>query len=442
MSVYTKNEILKFIKDEDVSFIRLQFTDVLGQMRNIAVTKDKIEDALNNECSFDGSVIDGFGEGTELYLYPDLDTFTIFPWRPHTGRVARLICDIYNADGTRYANDPRYVLQKVIDEAKAYQYFLNVGAECEFFLFKTDEAGNPTLEPHDNAGYFDLAPLDNGENCRRDISLTLEEMGYVIEASHHEAAPGQHEIDLRYSGAKNAADEIITFKNVVKTLAKRNGLHATFMPKPFEDQSGSGMHINMSLLSGECENVFYDKDDKRKLSKLGYNFIAGILKYTPEMMCLTNPTVNSYKRLMSDTKPACYPFWSDKNPSPLVRVPKIKKAEKSRVELRIPDCTANPYLVLAAYLKAGLTGIKENLEMPPESDISVSSLSYPQKRKLISEVIPSSLNKAAAIAEKSEFITELLGADLKNVYLSLKESEYAKYRCTISKWEIDNYFNC
>ena len=247
MSVYTKREILKFIEEEDVSFIRLQFSDVLGKMRNIAVTKDKIGDALDNECSFDGSVIDGFAEGTELYLYPDLDTFTIFPWRPHTGRVARLICDIYNADGTRYEHDPRYVLQKAVEEAKAYGYTLNVGAECEFFLFKTDESGNPTLEPHDNAGYFDLAPLDNGENCRRDISLTLEEMGYVIEASHHEAAPGQHEIDLRYSNALKAADEIITFKNVVKTLAKRNGLHATFMPKPFERAVESMASMNITV---------------------------------------------------------------------------------------------------------------------------------------------------------------------------------------------------
>ena len=441
MSVYTKREILKFIEEEDVSFIRLQFSDVLGKMRNIAVTKDKIGDALDNECSFDGSVIDGFAEGTELYLYPDLDTFTIFPWRPHTGRVARLICDIYNADGTRYEHDPRYVLQKAVEEAKAYGYTLNVGAECEFFLFKTDESGNPTLEPHDNAGYFDLAPLDNGENCRRDISLTLEEMGYVIEASHHEAAPGQHEIDLRYSNALKAADEIITFKNVVKTLAKRNGLHATFMPKPFENESGSGMHINMSLSDGK-NNLFYDENDKRKLSETGYSFIAGILKYTPDIMCITNPTVNSYKRLMSDSEPACYPFWSDKNPRPLVRVPKIKNAEKSRAELRIPDCTANPYLVLASYLKAGLAGIKEKIEMMPESDIKISSLSASQRRKLISDVIPSSLNTATAIAEKSEFVTELLGESLKKVYLSLKESEYAKYRCTISKWELDNYFNC
>ncbi len=439
MPKYTKYDILKMIDDEDVSFIRLQFTDVLGRIRNIAVTRDKAEDALNNECCFDGSSIEGFDDNLDLYLAPDTDTFTIFPWRPHTGRVARLICDIYTADGKRYSRDPRYVLQKALDRANEMGYVFKVGAECEFYLFKTDENGEPTIQPHDRAGYFDLAPFDNGENCRRDICLTLEEMGFVIEASHHEAAPGQHEIDMKYDTALQTADGIVTFKNVVKTLAKRSGLHATFMPKPLEGCSGSGMHINMSLYK-DGVNLFLDGKEEGKLSDIAYKFIAGIFKYTPDMMCITNPTVNSYKRLIPGPSAPFYPVWSNKNTSPLIRIPSIKKPDNARVELRSPDCTSNPYLVLAACLTAGLDGIEKNLSMPEEMDIKISELSCAQRRKLISDKIPASLNEAVRYGEKSEFLSDVLGDDLKNEYISIKEDEYSSYRQTITRWELDNYF--
>ncbi|MBP3360170.1 MAG: type I glutamate--ammonia ligase [Clostridia bacterium] len=439
MPNYTKKDILRLVEEEDVSFIRLQFTDVLGRMRNIAVTSDKIEDALNNECYFDGSSIEGFSETRDMYLVPDLDTFNIFPWRPHTGRVARLICDVYTSDNKRFACDPRYVLKRAVNEAAELGFEFNVGAECEFFLFKTDENGNPTAEPHDSAGFFDLAPMDNGENCRRDISLTLEEMGFIIEASHHEAAPGQHEIDIKYDKALSSADGIVTFKNVVKTLAKRNGLHATFMPKPLEGVSGSGMHINMSLYK-DGVNMFYDENGERKISELGYKFLAGIFKYTPDMMCITNPTVNSYKRLMPGPQAPCYPVWADKNTSPLVRIPSVKKPDNARIELRSPDCTSNPYLVLATCLSAGLRGIKEELPMPENLDIDISKLSYAERRKLISDKIPASLNQAVKQGEQSEFLKEVLGEELKKVYIEIKEDEYARYRQTVSKWEMDNYF--
>ena len=263
----TKQDIFDLVEEEDVRFIRLQFTDMLGTMRNLAITTSRLEDALDNLCMFDGSSIMGFVgvEESDLYLHPDFDTFEIFPWRPHQGKVARLICDVYKPDGTRLESDPRYILQTVVKEAEEMGYKFNVGPECEFFLFNTDERGNPTTEPHDNAGYFDLAPLDNGENCRREICLTLEDMGYKIEASHHEMAPGQHEITFRYDDALKTADRIVTFRTVVKTIAKRNGLHATFMPKPIAGVSGSGMHLTMSL-EKDGKNVFYNENDPSKLS--------------------------------------------------------------------------------------------------------------------------------------------------------------------------------
>ncbi len=436
----TKQDIFNLVEEEDVRFVRLQFTDMLGNMRNMAITTSKLDDALNNSCMFDGSSIKGFVsiEESDLYLHPDFDTFAIFPWRPHQGKVARLICDVYTPDGKRLESDPRGILQSAVKEAEEMGYKFEVGPECEFFLFNTDERGNPTIEPHDNAGYFDLAPLDNGENCRREICLTLEEMGYAVESSHHEMAPGQHEITFRYDDALKTADRIVTFKTVVKTIAKRNGLHATFMPKPLQGVSGSGMHLTMTLKK-DGKNVFDSADGASRLSDTARRFIAGLLKYTPDMACLTNPTVNSYKRFIPGYEAPCYISWSERNRSLLVRVPSVKKGQDVRVELRSPDPTANPYLALAACLKAGLKGIKDGEELPPSIDVNIYKLSEKQRESLGIKSLPISLNEAVRIARKSDFIKELLGEKFALNYFEAKEQEYGEYRRTINQWEIEKY---
>ena len=354
MTKYTKKDILTLIEEEDIRFLRLQFTDIFGFVKNIAITPSQIIKAMENRVIFDGSAIDGYArvEESDMYLVPDLDSFVIFPWRPHTGQVARLICDVIYPDGSPYEGNPRYILKRELEKAKKLGFEFNVGPECEFFLFNTDESGQPILTPNDKGGYFDVAPLDNGENCRREICLTLEDMGYEVETSHHEVANGQHEIDFKYDEALLTADRIMTFKMVVKTIAKRNGLHATFMPKPLHGVNGSGMHINMSLFRNGV-NVFADENNPQKLSKLAHHFIAGILKYVCEMACITNPTVNSYKRLIPGYEAPNYLAWSEGNRSLLLRIPS-ERGDRTRIELRSPDATANPYLALAACLKAGL----------------------------------------------------------------------------------------
>ena len=354
MNNYTREDILRMVEEEDVGFIRLQFTDIFGTMKNIAITTSQLDKALNNEIMFDGSAIEGFArvEESDMYLHPDLNTFEIFPWRPQQGKVARLICDVYKPDGTPYESDPRYILKKVMAEAKEMGYEFNVGPELEFFLFHTDDDGLPTTLSHESAGYFDLGPLDLGENARRDMVLTLEDMGFEIESSHHEAAPAQHEIDFRYDEALTTADNIMTFKLVVKTIAKRHGLHATFMPKPKFGINGSGMHLNMSV-SRDGINVFQDAKDEYGLSKEAYCFIGGIMKHMKALTFITNPSINSYKRLIPGYEAPVYIAWSAKNRTPLIRIPG-SRGEYTRVELRNPDPSANPYLALV--LRRVLTG--------------------------------------------------------------------------------------
>ncbi len=436
----SQQDIIKLVEDEDVRFIRLQFTDMTGQMRNMAVTVSKLMEALDNKILIDGSPLKGILclEDCDLYLHPDLDTFTIFPWRPHSGKVARLICDIYTADGKPLVCDPRMVLKKEIKRAAEMGYTLNVGPECEFFLFKTDDEGNPTTIPGDDARYCDLAPLDNGENCRRDICLTLEEMGYVVESSQHEMGNGQHEIVFHNDNALAMADKLITFKSVVKTIAKKNGLHATFMPKPFENDCGSGMHLKFIMLK-DGKNVFYSESDKNHLSETAYKFMAGLLRYTAEMSCLTNPIVNSYKRFTPGYDAPCYISWSSQNNSLLMKIPPQPYPEYACMELRSPDLCANPYLAIAACLKAGLEGIEKNIELPPSVDVNIHELSNREKEMLGVKNLPISLNEAIRIARGSEFITELLGRKLKDAYLNAKETEYRSYGRTVSQWEIDNY---
>ena len=322
MSKYSKEDIIRMVREDDVEFIRMQFTDIFGQLKNVAITASQIEKAVNDQIMIDGSSIEGFVRINESdqYLRPDLDTFAILPWRPQHGKVARLICDVYNPDGTPFAGDPRGVLKKMLKKAADMGYSFNVGPEMEFFLFQTDDQGRPTTTTGDEAGYFDLGPLDHGESTRREICMTLEQMGFEIEASHHEVAAGQHEIDFKYTDALTAADNIMTFKLAVKTLAQKNGLHATFMPKPVFGINGSGMHTNMSLFK-DGKNVFADPSDKRGLSKEAYSFIAGILAHVRGMAAVTNPLVNSYKRLVPGYEAPCYLAWSASNRSALIRIP-------------------------------------------------------------------------------------------------------------------------
>ena len=436
---YSKEDIMNLVQDEDVEFIRLQFTDMFGSLKNMAITASQLPKALDNKCMFDGSSIEGFVriEESDMYLYPDLDTLEIFPWRPQQGKVARLICDVYRPNGEPFEGDPRYILKRAIKEAEDMGYSFEVGPECEFFLFHTDENGLPTTLTHEKAGYFDLGPLDLGENARRDIVLTLEEMGFVIEASHHEVAPAQHEIDFKYDEALATADNIMTFKLAVKTIAKRHGLHATFMPKPKFGVNGSGMHINMSLAK-DGKNLFADSSDPAGLSKEAYYFIGGIMKHMKGMTAITNPLVNSYKRLVPGYEAPVYIAWSTINRSPLIRIP-ASRGEGTRIELRCPDPSANPYLALAVCLRAGLDGIVNKIEPPAGVDCNIFALSEEEKKKLGIEAIPGTLIEAIYELEKDEFIQEVLGKHVSTKYIEAKKAEWANYRSQVTEWEIGQY---
>lgn len=439
MSKYTKEDIFQMVEEEDVEFIRLQFTDIFGTLKNVAITASQLEKALNNKCMFDGSSIEGFVriEESDMYLYPDLDTFTIFPWRPQQGKVARIICDVYCADGTPFEGDPRYILKRQIGKAAEMGYTFNVGPECEFFLFHQDENGQPTTITHEKAGYFDLGPVDLGENARRDMVLTLEDMGFEIEASHHEVAPAQHEIDFKYDEAMNTADNIMTFKLAVKTIAKRHGLFASFMPKPKCGINGSGMHINMSL-SKDGKNIFDDVNGELGLSKEAYYFIGGIIKHMKAITVIMNPLVNSYKRLVPGYEAPCYIAWSATNRSPLIRIP-ASRGQETRVELRNPDPAANPYLALAVCLAAGLDGIKKEIEPPAEVPENIYELDDDERESRGIESLPADLHDAIGELKKDAFIQEVLGQHITNKYIEAKESEWMQYRTQVTGWEIEEY---
>ena len=424
MSHYTKQDIMRRIEEEDIEFIRLQFTDMFGALKNVAITSSQLGKALDNKCMFDGSSIEGFVriEESDMYLYPDLDTFETFPWRPQQGKVARLICDVYKADGTPFEGDPRYVLRRVLKEAEDMGYSFDVGPECEFFLFHTDDNGMPTTISHEKASYFDISPLDLGENARRDMVLTLEDMGFEIEASHHEVAPAQHEIDFKYGPALATADNIMTFKLVVKSMAKRHGLFASFMPKPLYGVAGSGMHTNMSLTK-KGKNIFNDPKGENGLSKEAYYFIAGIMKHVKGITAIANPLVNSYKRLVPGHEAPVYIAWSATNRSPLIRIPASRGAG-TRVELRSPDPAANPYLLLALCLAAGLDGIKNKIEPPKAVNSNIFELSEKEMKKAKIESLPSSLHQAIKEMEADPFIREVLGDHVFSKYVEAKRAEW------------------
>lgn len=439
MGKYTRDDILRMVKEDDVEFIRLQFTDIFGDLKNVAITASQIEKALDNKIMFDGSSIEGFAriEESDMYLYPDYDTYETFPWRPQQGKVARLICDVYKTDGTPFEGDPRYVLKQALAEAKEMGYTMNVGPECEFFLFQTDENGLPTTNTFERASYFDLGPMDFGENARRDMILTLENMGFEIEASHHEVAPAQHEIDFKYGEALKTADNIETFKLVVKTIAKRHGLCATFMPKPKYGVCGSGMHMNMSL-SKDGKNIFADDSDELGLSKEAYQFIAGIMEHMREMTAITNPIVNSYKRLVPGYEAPIYIAWSAKNRSPLIRIPSAR-GEGTRVELRCPDPAANPYLAMAVCLRAGLDGIKRGLTPEPSVDSNIFELTKKEKKERHIKSLPANLREAVLEMKNSDFMKEAVGAHIYEKYTQAKMEEWNEYTKQVTSWEIDNY---
>ncbi|REK56816.1 MAG: type I glutamate--ammonia ligase [Thermobacillus sp.] len=436
---YTKEDILRIAREQNVRFIRLQFTDLLGTIKNVEIPLSQLEKALDNKMMFDGSSIEGYVriEESDMYLYPDLDTWVVFPWVTED-RVARLICDVYMPDGTPFAGDPRGILKRVLKEAEELGFStMNVGPEPEFFLFKTDERGNPTHEVNDQGGYFDLAPTDLGENCRREIVLTLEEMGFEIEASHHEVAPGQHEIDFKYSDAVTAADRIQTFKLVVKTVARQHGLHATFMPKPLFGVNGSGMHCHLSLFR-DGENAFYDPDDPLGLSDTARWFMAGVLHHARGFAAVTNPTVNSYKRLVPGYEAPNYVAWSASNRSPMVRIP-ASRGLSTRIEVRNPDPAANPYLCLAVMLKAGLDGIKNRMRLPAPTNRNIYVMTEEERIEEGIQMLPSSLREALDELIRDEVICEALGDHALSYFYELKEIEWDMYRMQVHQWERDQY---
>ena len=399
MGNYTREEILQMVEEEDVEFIRLQFTDMFGAIKNIAVTARELPRALDNRCMINGEQVAGMDmeKGSDLYLSPILDTFAILPWRPQQGKVARMICDLYFPDGTPYKNSPRYILENVAGKAQEEGYTCYIDPECEFFLFHTDDNGNPTTVTHEQAGYLDISPLDLGENARRDMVLTLEDMGMEVESSHHEAAPAQHEIDFRYGEIRKIADCITTFKMAVRIVAKRHGLHATFMPKPKVEANGSGMHIQFSLIKNG-ENVFECADRPGELSEEAYYFIGGLLAHSKEMALITNPLVNSYKRLVPGYDAPTELTWTENNQNSLVRIP-VTRGEGIRVELRSPDASANPYVVLAVCLAAGLDGIKNKITPTKSSNLAAQDQQ--------AEHLPETLKEAIDYFESSSWVKEI-----------------------------------
>ena len=444
-----KETIRSMVAEKNIDFLRLQFVDIFGKMKNVTITAHELEKALNNEVMFDGSSIEGFVriEESDMYLRPDLSTFTVVPWIKDDGEqtafdgkmpiIARMICDIYRPDGTPFEGDPRYVLKKALAEAKEMGYDFYVGPECEFFLFQTDKYGTPTTQTQDKASYFDLAPMDSGEAARLAMIRVLTEMGFNVECAHHENAPGQHEIDFKYSDALNSADNIITFKFIVKCIAKSFGLHATFMPKPLQDECGSGMHCNMSLFK-DGKNAFYDENGENQLSQEAYYFIGGLLKHAKALTAITNPLVNSYKRLLPGFEAPVYIAWSTANRSPLIRIP-TSRGVGTRVELRNPDPSCNPYLALASILRAGLDGIKNKIEPPSPIDKNIYSMSDKDLREVGVEKLPANLRHAIHDLMQDDVVKETLGKHILDNYVKAKEIEWKRYNNRVHPWEIDEY---
>lgn len=436
---FSREDIIKLAQEWNVRFIRLQFTDILGIIKNVAITVDQLERALDGQIMFDGSSIEGFTriQESDMYLRPDFDTFSIFPWHPRKHSVARLICDVYTPDNKPFSGDPRSTLKNVLAEAEEMGFQLFAGPEPEFYLFKLDENGCPTTIPNDEGGYFDLSPVDAGINTRRDIVLALEEMGFEVEASHHEVGPGQHEIDFKYENALKTADNIVTFKFVTKAIAKEHGYHATFMPKPLFGKAGSGMHLNQSLFK-DGKNAFYDPNDSLGLSEVAYYYIGGILKHAPAIAAITNSTINSYKRLVPGFEAPVYISWSAANRSALIRIPSAR-GEGSRIELRNPDPACNPYLALAVVLKAGLDGIRNRIDPGSQALDNIYHMTEEERNQARIFSLPANIMQAVNELSKNDLIKGALGDHIYNHFIEAKMIEWDVYRTQVHHWELDQY---
>ncbi len=435
MGNYTRQDIIRLVEEEDVGFIRLQFVDSFGMLKNVAMTSDHLERILDNRCLFDGAAIQGYDtrDRSEFVLAPDLDTFTLFPWRPQRGRVARFICDVQNPDGTPYEADPRYILKKVLAQAEKEGYTFYVGPENEFFLFDTDEDGQPTTRSSEKGGFFDIGPLDSGENARRDIVLALEEMGFVMESSYHSKEIAQHAVNFMLDEGLRTADNIMTFKLAVRTVAKRHGLHATFMPKPKYGLKGSAMALNM-FLSKDGENVFNDTAAADGMSKTAYHFMAGIIHHIKGLTLINNPIVNSYKRLVPGYNAPVDITWSRTNRTPLIRLTGIGEMG-SHIVLRSPDGASNPYLVLAGCLAAGLEGIRKEME-PPVSMDDVEEGTQAQF-----DILPLSLREAIQAFEEDNFLRQVFGTTLSDIIINEKREEWTEFSRQVTAWEVEKYLD-
>ena len=433
------SEILELATSNNVRFLRLQFTDILGVNKNVEIPASQFEKALAGDIMFDGSSIEGFVriEESDMLLSPDLGTFQIFPWGDEQSRVARLICDINTPDGRPFEGDPRWVLKKVIARAAKLGYTMKAGMEAEFFMFKPRPDGEPSTETHDVGAYFDLAPADLGEDARRAIVDVLERMGFEVEAAHHEVAHGQHEIDFRYTDALETADNIATFRFVVKYVARTFGLTASFMPKPIFGQNGSGMHTHQSLFSGD-ENAFWNSGAQWELSATALHYIGGLLQHARGLTAITNPLVNSYKRLVPGYEAPVNVAWSMRNRSPMIRIPD-RRGSGTRVELRIPDPAANPYLALAVQLAAGLDGIATKADAREPVNTNIWEMSHREKRRLRIDDLPHNLKEACDELEKDDVITEALGEHITTQFLAAKRLEWEEYTTQVSQWELDSY---
>lgn len=439
--LYTKDEIRQMVKDEDIRFLRVMFTDLLGTIKSVDLPVSQLDKLMDNKIMFDGSSIDGFVriEESDMYLYPDMSTWLVFSWGADHGKVARVICSVHMTDGTPFSGDPRNNLKRVVKEMQKMGFkSFNIGPEPEFFLFKTDDNGNPTTKVNDSENYFDMEPADIGEDCRRDIVLALEKMGFDVEAAHHEVAPGQHEVDFKYSNALEAADNIQTFKLVVKTIAKKYGLHATFMPKPLSGINGSGMHLNMSLFTQDGKNAFYDENDKDQLSETAYHFLGGLMKHARSYTAIVNPIVNSYKRLVPGYEAPVYVAWSTSNRSPLVRIPN-DRGMGTRLELRSADPAANPYLAIAAVLEAGLDGLRNNLPPVHNVDENIYDMTVKERKSKGIVNLPDTLHSALKDLADDEVIKGSMGEHLYQSFEEAKTREYDAYRAHVSDWERQRY---
>jgi len=436
----TSASILKKIKDQDVKFLRLQFCDIQGQPKNVAVPAEQAEKALTQGIWFDGSSIEGFAriEESDMILKPDPATYSILPWRPTNSKVARMICDVYTYDEKPYIGDPRYILKRTLEQAQKMGYVFNTGPELEFFLFKMVD-GKPSLVPQDSGAYFDFAPIDLAENVRRDIVLALEEMGFEIEASHHEVAAGQHEIDFKYSDALHTADNVITYRIATKTIALQQGLHATFMAKPLFGINGSGMHTHCSLAKGG-KNAFYDPNKPRGLSDLSLHFIGGLLRHVKGITRVANPTINSYKRLVPGYEAPVYISWSVTNRSALIRVP-AARGNSTRTEFRSPDPMCNPYLTFACMLAAGLDGIRNKISPPASTDTNIYHLTDRERKRRKIDTLPADLPSAMRELAKDKILAETLGPHIIENLERITTMEWDSFRTAVHGWEHTQYLD-